>query len=89
MTVLHWVKNKRCYRQYVQHCVDEIHQLTPYSIWRHCPGVINPADLPSRGVKAKELIDSCLWWNGPPFLQDSDEKWPTNSLAEFTELITS
>ena len=26
MTVLHWIKNNQCYRQYVQYRVDEIHQ---------------------------------------------------------------
>jgi len=89
MTVLHWITSKRCYRQYVQQRIDEINQLTPNSIWRHSPGVINPADLPSRGIKAEYLIDSYLWWNGPPFFQESDDKWPVNSMTEVTELVNA
>ena len=87
MTVLQWIKNNRCYRQYVQHRVDEIHQLTPNAIRRHCPGINNPADLSCRGVKAEHLINSHLWWSGPFFLQEPDSKWPVNSLGEVTESV--
>ena len=87
MTVLQWIKNNRCYRQYVQHRVDEIHRVTPNTIRRHCPGINNPAVLPSRGVKAEYLINSHLWWSGLFFLQEPDSKWPVNSLGEVTESV--
>ena len=68
MTVLHWIRNRKNWKQYVQHRVSEIRKLTnPYS-WSHCPGIQNPADLPSRGLSATELLQSNLWWNGPPFI---------------------
>ena len=62
--------------QYVQHRIDEIHKLTSSESWRHCPGHLNPADLPSRGVQSHQLIYSSLWWNGPQFLQQSLGEWP-------------
>ena len=55
MTTLCWIRNERPWKQYVQHRVDEIRKLTSKNDWRHCPGKQNPADLPSRGVNAKEL----------------------------------
>ena len=50
MTMLQWIRNKRVYKQYVHNRIDEIHQLTSQCLWRHCPGMVNPVDLPSRGT---------------------------------------
>jgi hypothetical protein len=44
-TVLHWIKNERAWKQYVNHRVNEIRQLTNKNDWRFCPGQENPADL--------------------------------------------
>ena len=62
--------------------------------WRHCPGEINPADLPSRGCPGRELTQQQTWWKGPRFLRCPEEQWsegpqPTSKdtgLA-FTELL--
>ena len=56
--------------------MDEIRQLTSKRDWRHCPGNLNPADLPSRSMTGVELVDSSIWWNGPSFLCFSEEEWP-------------
>ena len=56
MTALCWIKNQRIWKQYVQHRVDEICSLTPKEAWRHCPGHLNPADLPLHGLTAKVLV---------------------------------
>ena len=53
---------------YVQHCVNEIRESTDTSYWKYCPGRLNPADLPSRGLRAKDLLNNPLWWNGPDFI---------------------
>jgi len=63
--MLHWICNKRAWKQYVQNCVEEIRGLTPGGNWNFCPGELNPADLPSRGVTAKELAGNTLWWHNP------------------------
>jgi hypothetical protein len=36
--------------------------------WRHCPGINNPADHPSRGLQADDLCTLECWWNGPHWL---------------------
>ena len=45
--------------------------MTPVEQWRHCPGVDNPADLPSRGADIDELIDNQLWLHGLSWLCDA------------------
>lgn len=46
------------------------------SQWRHVPTDFNPADLISRGKLACELIDNPIWWHGPSWLIEHQEKWP-------------
>ena len=66
---LYLIRNEKSWKQYVAHRVDEIRKLTPTKVWRHCPGIQNPADLPSRGTTVQQLIESELWWRGPEFLK--------------------
>ena len=85
MTTLCWIMNERTWKQYVGIRVDEIRRLTPKESWRHCPGEVNPADIPSRGLTAKELLTCKTWWKGPKFLQDSSDEWPDSSHTNQTE----
>ena len=50
MTVLCWIQIDRVWKRYVQHRVDDIRKISDRGVWRHCPGHMNPADLPSRGI---------------------------------------
>jgi len=86
--VLYWIQNNKPWKQFVSHRVREIHQSTDKSIWRHCPGVMNPADLPSRGITALELVNSRLWWHGPAFLQLTSDKWPTHESLTFDSSVS-
>ena len=54
--VLYWIQSNNPWIQFVSHQVQEIHKLTDKCIWRHCPGIINPADLPSHGITALKVI---------------------------------
>ena len=60
ITTLHWIRNDRNWKQYVQHRVNEIRDLSSVESWRFCPGSLNPADLPSRGISAKELSSESI-----------------------------
>ena len=73
-TVLYWIKQEKPWKQYVQNRVQEIRQSVPEAAWNYCPGTQNPADLPSRGLSGKELVESSLWWNGPEFFEESRQQ---------------
>ncbi len=60
----------------------EIQSLTSIESWHFCPGIQNPADLPSRGLEAKQLVSNETWWNGPEFLHHSPDTWPNNAMAQ-------
>jgi len=76
MTVLYWIRNDKPWKQYILHRVETIRRLTQRERWRHCPGELNPADLPSRGSRLWELKSCSTWWKGPSFLQLSETEWP-------------
>jgi len=61
MTALCWIKKEKVWKQYVQHRVEEIRELTTRDSWRHCPGEFNPAYIPSRGLSARELAENKIW----------------------------
>lgn len=58
------------------------------SSWRHCPGHLNPADLPSRGLTAKALVACETWWKGPKFLYLPKSKWPENRATQSKDEVT-
>ena len=76
-TVFCWIRNSRAWKTYVKNRVNEIRDLTYVTEWKFCPGERNPADLPSRGCKASELLECKTWWNGPAFLRLSKDDWPS------------
>lgn len=67
------------YKLWVANRVEEILKLTKAEQWRHCPGKMNPADLPSRGLTATELECSKLWWMGPAFITEDESSWPAET----------
>lgn len=87
MTALCWIKNKRVWKQYVQHRVEEIRKLTSKDEWRHCPGELNPAEIPSRGLSAKELSTDTTWWNGAAFLYKPNSEWPVNRSTQSEDKV--
>lgn len=44
--------------------------------WFHIRTEENPADLVSRGLSAKEIVQNSLWWQGPKWLLNPEDSWP-------------
>ena len=77
MDVLCWLRNEvRRFQTFVANRVAEIRESTDPEQWQHCPGSLNSADLPTRGLPAAELLHTQKWWNGPEFLTKHEEDWP-------------
>ena len=79
MTVLCWIKNVKPWNQYVMNRVQEIREHTAPESWKFCPGNQNPADNPSRGMTASELVAEKRWWKGPEFLYKPEREWPEDN----------
>ena len=45
MSILFWIQSNKSWKQFVHHRIQDIRRLTDNYRWRHCPGVLNPADL--------------------------------------------
>jgi hypothetical protein len=71
--------NPTKYKIWVANRLEEILKTTKPNQWHHCAGLQNPADLPSRGLSAKELRDSAMWWHGPDFMTKPKSEWPTEA----------
>ena len=78
-------KGPEKFKIWVGNRIQEILSLTTKEQWNFCPGLQNPADLPSRGLSARELIDSKLWWKGPDFICQDQAVWPKEESCSYTD----
>ena len=51
---------------FVANHVQSIRDSTSVEQWNHVNTKLNPADIASRGMEAEDLMNSTLWWKGPP-----------------------
>ena len=67
---LAWIQNDpHKWKTFVSNRVAEIRSLTPPQAWHHCPGIDNPADLVTRGIRAQDMRRSDMWLGGPDFFR--------------------
>ena len=86
-TSLYWILNRGEWKQFVQHRVNEILLATNKGEWGHVSGIENPADLGSRGMKASQIQDNNLWWEGPTWLKRGESKWPKSTTIEGSDSV--
>ncbi|GFY55234.1 integrase catalytic domain-containing protein [Trichonephila inaurata madagascariensis] len=72
-----WVRGQpERFKPFIKNRIQEIQKLTSLSNWHHCPGIQNPADIVSRGVKISRLLNDTSWLQGPEWLRLPPEFWP-------------
>ncbi|XP_059225803.1 uncharacterized protein LOC131997935 [Stomoxys calcitrans] len=86
--VLAWLRKPACnWKTFVANRVSTISSKVGIDNWFHVDTLFNPADLASRGVYPKDLIENNLWWCGPKWLSESRNSWPiSDDIIDDTEL---
>lgn len=75
-------------KQWEERRVEKILANLNKSEVRFCPGLQNPADLPSRGCTLDELTDQFEFWTkGPEFLTKPKSDWPKQPLSDGQTII--
>ncbi len=86
LTVLFWINNDhKRYQTFVHNKISYIQSHSNVTEWRWLPSHLNPADLPSRGVPIKKLLESTLWSSGPEFLLTG--AWPQPPVVVSTPAV--
>ena len=66
---IYWINNNlKIWKEFLQSQVIKIHDNLPGIKWLHCPGSLNPADIPSRGIDICKDNFLQLRLNGSEFL---------------------
>ena len=80
---LFWIHNtKIIWKQFIQTRVLKIRDTLEGASWLFGPGVQNIADIPTRGPYLKDDDIKEFWLEGHPFLQLSQEDWPSTKNFE-------
>jgi hypothetical protein len=85
---LAWVRQpEKEWPTFIRNRVVEIDKNVTSTVWRHVPGVLNPADHPSRGLTAQELASCKEWLSGPDFLMRDQAQWPGQDDIPVPEVV--
>lgn len=80
---LSWIKSSALrWKPFVSNRVQEIQTLTDPTVWKHCPGKENPADLLTRGILPAELVGRKDWWTGPEWLKREERSIMVSDIQE-------
>ena len=78
MVTLGWIRQESAqFKTFVSNRITQIPQHLPPSQWHYVPTKSNPTDLASREATPAELLNSSLWWEGPPWHPLDPSCWPT------------
>lgn len=79
-TVVFWIQRNCPWAPFVDNRVKEIRSMSCSKNWKHIPGELNPADLPSRGCTI-DVLCKTNWWNGPEWLRKDESEWPISNVG--------
>ena len=84
---LAWIQGQpNRWKTFIANRTSEIQALTHVDSWRHVVSPDNPADIISRGTSPDKLINSSLWWVGPPWLSQMANQWPYSDYVPLENL---
>ena len=88
---LAWLQGfPRKWKTFVANRVAKIQNIIRSSNWNFVPTEENPADCASRGISVANLAKHSLWWNGPNWLEKSEDYWPkAESIEEHLSAVNN
>ena len=73
-----WLQDyPRKWKTFVANRIAKIQEIIPACSWKYVPTEDNPADCALRGLAAADFLDHKLWWNGPEWLRQPENAWPS------------
>ena len=83
IAALYWIQGlSKEWKLFIENRVQEVRRRVDHSLWSHCPGKENLADLPTHWSDPTQLTTNSHWWNGPEWLKKDEEYWPNPLLAQ-------
>ena len=77
---LFWIKGiTKEWKPWVENRASQVRKIVSAECWNHCPGIENPADIPSRGITPAELVSCKLWRYGPDWLVERNQTFEEDS----------
>ena len=76
MAVLYWISTTSPLSAYAGHRVAKICERTGWRQWKYVHTAENPSDIPTRGLRAEDMVGARSWWEGPEFLKKHPKDWP-------------
>ena len=74
---LYWILGvSKQWNPRVEHRVCKIRKVSNSVVWKHVPGTVNPADVATRDIGAKDLEPNTMWFTGSKFLLFAENHWP-------------
>lgn len=75
--VLSWIHTPTYNLQtFVANRIEQINEVNSLIKWFHIRSHLNPADVSSRGLLPDQLVNTELWWKGPPWMLSPVDEWP-------------
>ena len=85
--VWYWVRNQsREFKPFMANWLGEIQWSTNPDQWHHVPGVLNPADLATRGLTVQQS-SSTFWTEGPKLLKHGVRMATIRLVEMFARLV--
>ena len=71
---------QKIWKQFIKNRVINIVDNLPGIRWLHCPGSLNPADIPSKSINVCKDKFLDIWLNGPEFVIYPKDMWLSERL---------
>ncbi|XP_041988227.1 uncharacterized protein LOC121739739 isoform X1 [Aricia agestis] len=85
MIVLGWLHGDISkWKQFVATRIRHITNVIPAKYWRHVKSEENAADCATRGLSSISLYNHSLWWEGPKFIQENQQRADLETYQEPT-----